>query len=211
MCHCLTPRPENLLINEQGRIVIIDMGHAKRVPSSGVPSPLALSRTTTTNPYGTPAFNAPEVTGGKSYDCELSDVWSVGVISFYLHGKLPAFQAGGGVADPLKHCSGPNNDPLWKKIQDSTQTFLKSWKALSTPYGGWIPMRGLDSASWKKPSMQTRKLSGNFPACNGLADPSMKLKASSTSFPAVVQTRRFTPLQAVPGDGSSCDTCFMGH
>lgn len=119
MCHCLTPRPENLLINEQGRIVIIDMGHAKRVPSSGVPSPLALSRTTTTNPYGTPAFNAPEVTGGKSYDCELSDVWSVGVISFYLHGKLPAFQAGGGVADPLKHCSGPNNDPLWKKIQDS--------------------------------------------------------------------------------------------
>jgi len=112
-------KPENLLINEQGRIVIIDMGHAKRVPSSGVPSPLALSRTTTTNPYGTPAFNAPEVTGGKSYDCELSDVWSVGVISFYLHGKLPAFQAGGGVADPLKHCSGPNNDPLWKKIQDS--------------------------------------------------------------------------------------------
>ena len=97
------------------------------------------------------------------------------------------------------------------RTQGTTQTFLKSWKALSTPYGGWIPMRGLDSASWKKPSMQTRKLSGNFPACNGLADPSMKLKASSTSFPAVVQTRRFTPLQAVPGDGSSCDTCFMGH
>lgn len=40
-------KPENLLINEHGRIVIIDMGHAKRVAASGAPSPLALSRTTT--------------------------------------------------------------------------------------------------------------------------------------------------------------------
>jgi len=108
-------RPENLLINEHGRIVIIDMGHAKRVAASGAPSPLALSRTTTTNPYGTPAFNAPEVSGGRAYDCEWADVWSVGVIAFYLHGKLPAFNAGGGVAD-WKDVSGPNNDLLWRKI-----------------------------------------------------------------------------------------------
>ena len=39
---------------------------------------------------------------------EWSDVWSVGVIAFYLHGKLPAFQAGGGVAD-WKDVSGPAN------------------------------------------------------------------------------------------------------
>lgn len=108
-------KPENLLINEHGRIVIIDMGHAKRVAASGAPSPLALSRTTTTNPYGTPAFNAPELSGGRAYDCEWADVWSVGVIAFYLHGKLPAFNAGGGVAD-WKDVSGPNNDLLWRKI-----------------------------------------------------------------------------------------------
>ncbi|CAJ1365863.1 unnamed protein product [Effrenium voratum] len=110
-------KPENLLINENGKIVIIDMGHAKRVvePPGAPPNPLALSRTTTSNPYGTPAFNAPEVSAGKSYDCEWSDVWSVGVIAFYLHGKLPAFQAGGGVAD-WKDVSGPANDKLWRKI-----------------------------------------------------------------------------------------------
>lgn len=106
------------MINELGRIVIIDMGHAKRVHSTGAPTPLALSRTTTTNPYGTPAFNAPEVSGGRAYDCELSDVWSVGVIAFYLHGKLPAFTAGGGVAD-WKDVNGPNNDQLWNKIISS--------------------------------------------------------------------------------------------
>ena len=109
-----------MLINEHGKIVIIDMGHAKRVPSSGAaaPSPLSLARTTTTNPYGTPAFNAPEVSGGRAYDCEWSDVWSVGVIAFMLHGKLPAFNAGGGVAD-WRDVSGPNNEQLWHKIISS--------------------------------------------------------------------------------------------
>eukprot|EP00440_Ansanella_granifera_P071805 gb/GFBE01077924.1/.p1 GENE.gb/GFBE01077924.1/~~gb/GFBE01077924.1/.p1 ORF type:complete len:390 (+),score=68.68 gb/GFBE01077924.1/:1-1170(+) len=106
-------KPENLLINTFGRIIIIDMGHAKRaVPSTTAP---ALARTTTTNPYGTPAFNAPEVNAGKSYDCELADVWSVGVIAFYLHGKLPAFAQGGGVAS-WTDIGGPSNEVLWRKI-----------------------------------------------------------------------------------------------
>mmetsp|Transcript_54998 Transcript_54998/g.103032 ORF Transcript_54998/g.103032 Transcript_54998/m.103032 type:complete len:389 (-) Transcript_54998:58-1224(-) len=109
-------KPENLLINQFGKIVIIDMGHAKRVMPTGAPAPTALARTTTTNPYGTPAFNAPEVSAGKSYDCEWSDVWSVGVIAFYLHGKLPAFSAGGGVAS-WDDVSGQENDRLWKKIE----------------------------------------------------------------------------------------------
>ena len=113
----LAPK-ENLLINENGRIVIIDMGHAKRVREAATPvapPPTSLARATTTNPYGTPAFNAPEVSAGKAYDCEWSDVWSVGVIAFYLHGKLPAFSAGGGVASWDDVC-GANNDDLWRKI-----------------------------------------------------------------------------------------------
>jgi len=113
-------KPENLLINEQGRIVIIDMGHAKRSrPASDAPEAPALARTTTANPYGTPAFNAPEVCGGKSYDCEMADVWSVATIAFYLHGKLPAFVAGGGVAD-WRDVSGADNETLWRKINDSS-------------------------------------------------------------------------------------------
>eukprot|EP00438_Fugacium_kawagutii_P034422 Skav211613 [mRNA] locus=scaffold3083:240318:240860:+ [translate_table: standard] len=60
----------------------------------------------------------PQVSGGRSYDCEWSDVWSVGVIAFYLHGKLPAFSAGGGVAE-WSDVSGPNNEQLWQKIINS--------------------------------------------------------------------------------------------
>eukprot|EP00928_Gymnodinium_smaydae_P053604 TRINITY_DN37556_c0_g1_i1.p1 TRINITY_DN37556_c0_g1~~TRINITY_DN37556_c0_g1_i1.p1 ORF type:complete len:404 (-),score=92.59 TRINITY_DN37556_c0_g1_i1:136-1347(-) len=115
-------KPENLLLHEDGRIIIIDMGHAKRaepaVGSDVAPAPVPLARTTTTNPYGTPAFNAPEVSSGKTYDCESSDVWSVGVIAFYLHGKLPAFQSGGGVAS-WSDVFGPDNAQLWNKISSS--------------------------------------------------------------------------------------------
>ena len=50
-------KPENLLINADGRIIIIDMGHAKRAepPSDagdGPPLPIPLARATTHNAYG---------------------------------------------------------------------------------------------------------------------------------------------------------------
>jgi len=111
-------KPENLLLNEEGRIVIIDMGHAKVAPvaaQGGVPSPLPLVKTTTTNTYGTPAFNAPEAVGGQAYDCEASDVWAVGVIAFILHAKLPAFEQGQGVAR-WSDISGVDNEHFWQKI-----------------------------------------------------------------------------------------------
>jgi serine/threonine protein kinase len=113
-------KPENLLISTRGQIIIIDLGHAKKGENltrnpNAPPPPAPLSRTTTVNAYGSVAFNAPEVTSGIKYDCELSDVWSVGVIAFMLHGKLPAFTGGGGVAtyDDVK---GAENEAFWKKI-----------------------------------------------------------------------------------------------
>lgn len=113
-------KPENLLLSEEGRIVIIDMGHAKVAPAvsqapGGVPPPLALEKTTTTNTYGTPAFNAPEAVAGRQYDCESSDVWAVGVIAFVLHAKLPAFEQGQGVAK-WSDIAGADNDKFWQKI-----------------------------------------------------------------------------------------------
>lgn len=117
-------KPENLLLNEEGRIVIIDMGHAKRGASAprggsdelGAPAPMMPERTTTNNPYGTVAFNAPEVGAGGKYDCEFSDVWSVGVIAFYLHGKLPAFTGGGGVG-LWADIQGADNAKFWTNIE----------------------------------------------------------------------------------------------
>jgi serine/threonine protein kinase len=121
-------KPENLLINEEGTIVIIDLGHAKlgepvqnlNRQSDGnlLPPPPPLMRTSTANAYGTEAFNAPEVSSGIKYDCELSDVWSIGVIAFYLHAKLPAFRVGGGagVVDAL---IGEQNEPFWSTISKS--------------------------------------------------------------------------------------------
>lgn len=119
-------KPENFLLNEEGRIVIIDMGHAKRSPpsqpiervSSDDPpelTPVPLSRVTTTHSYGTEAFNAPEVGNGKSYDCELSDVWSIAVVAFMLHAKLPAFYQGG--AASWHDVRGSDNAVFWQKIQ----------------------------------------------------------------------------------------------
>jgi len=121
-------KPENLLINEQGSIVIIDLGHAKRAElapvlnrqlSAGVaPPPPPFLRASSTNAYGTVAFNAPEVNAGVEYDCELADIWSVGVIAFYLHAKLPAFSVAGGVAS-WDDVIGGENIPFWQVIKSS--------------------------------------------------------------------------------------------
>lgn len=116
-------KPENLLLGEDGRIVIIDLGHAKRAvataPDQAVPGePEPFRRVTTTGRYGTVAFQAPEVCAGKAYDCELSDVWSVGAIAFNLRAKLPAFRQAGG-AGAYSDMVGPDNAQFWEKIERS--------------------------------------------------------------------------------------------
>eukprot|EP00929_Paragymnodinium_shiwhaense_P112037 TRINITY_DN80291_c0_g1_i1.p1 TRINITY_DN80291_c0_g1~~TRINITY_DN80291_c0_g1_i1.p1 ORF type:complete len:444 (-),score=88.83 TRINITY_DN80291_c0_g1_i1:81-1271(-) len=115
-------KPENLLVNEEGRVVIIDLGHAKRAPpvnpSRGDLAPPPLARTTTSNVYGTAAFSAPEVRMRQEYNCELSDVWSIGVIAFYLHSKLPAFQGGGGCGS-FDQIAGKENNTFWQAIDMS--------------------------------------------------------------------------------------------
>jgi len=124
-------KPENLMLNEEGRVVVIDLGHAKRAPEpaapaltvpggglGGPPMPLGLEKATTTHAYGTPAFNAPEVQAGKEYVCELADVWSVGVVAFYLHAKLPSFVQGQGIGN-WSDIGGEDNLAFWNKIEGS--------------------------------------------------------------------------------------------
>lgn len=118
-------KPENLLINEHGRLIIIDLGHAKcgqpclhRSISGDAPAPPPLVRHTTVNPYGSLAFNAPEVASGVKYDCELADVWSLGIIAFYLHAKLPALAVCGGPGT-FADFTGDHNGPFWDNVNSN--------------------------------------------------------------------------------------------
>lgn len=119
-------KPENLLLNSDGRIVIIDLGHAKKgepIPSpspcgdddSAPPQPFLAIRTVTTNGYGTDEFRAPEASLGRAYDCQASDVWSVGVVAFYLHARMPVFVNHRGAPSHLD-VGGPDNQRLWERI-----------------------------------------------------------------------------------------------
>jgi len=58
------------------------------------------------------------VGSGVEYDCELSDIWSLGVIAFYLHAKLPAFDVAQG-AGSWDDISGSENCPFWQNINSS--------------------------------------------------------------------------------------------
>jgi len=116
-------KPENMLIDERGNIIIIDLGHAKHVDaqpqnSDQIPMIPTLARTSTVNQYGSDAFNAPEVAKGLKYDCELADVWSVGVIAFLLHARLHPFDDSDGVAS-FFDCTGTENERFWAKIKSS--------------------------------------------------------------------------------------------
>lgn len=174
-------KPENLLIDEMGRIVIIDMGHAAKKPSPPSEnadtdgcSALTGPPMKTYNSYGTPAFNAPEVQEAvlqrRQYDCEPADVWSVGVIAFYLHAKLPLPVEGRAIVR-MQQDSGPDNTVLW-------QTVLRNYPVF--PEG----LRGFINSLWRadplqRPSFeQLEKAMGGdgdalekFPGLRWLAEP----------------------------------------
>ncbi len=90
--HC-DIKPENILINKAGAVKIADFGVAKMVrdaveltdgeaPGSSAPAPGSL-------PYGTPAYAAPEQTGGAAAD-HRADLYSLGVVLYeMLTGRRP--------------------------------------------------------------------------------------------------------------------------
>lgn len=74
-------RPENLLINDKGMLIFIDLDSSKCVKNS--------ARQLTNTIIGTPHYMAPEVIVGRGYNV-YSDLWSLGVCCYeFIFGVLP--------------------------------------------------------------------------------------------------------------------------
>jgi len=73
-------KPENLLLNEHGKVKLTDMGLAKVV----------VGKTFTT--CGTPVYFAPELIGSKGHT-EAVDWWTLGILNFELLAGHPPFDA----------------------------------------------------------------------------------------------------------------------
>ena len=101
-----TTRPDNLLIDENGHVVIIDLGCANLVhwlqaetqephEEQSTASPTLKSQSSKfmreqTAAVGTDLYHAPEY-GQKTYDSEKADVFTVGILVFLLKQPIPPF------------------------------------------------------------------------------------------------------------------------
>eukprot|EP00929_Paragymnodinium_shiwhaense_P114747 TRINITY_DN83242_c0_g1_i1.p1 TRINITY_DN83242_c0_g1~~TRINITY_DN83242_c0_g1_i1.p1 ORF type:complete len:665 (+),score=128.83 TRINITY_DN83242_c0_g1_i1:145-2139(+) len=109
-------KPENLLLDDNGRVVIIDFGHAKQVK-------LTSNRflRTQTRDRGTPVYRAPEAIF-EEYDSELADVWTVGIILFFLmvHHFPFAIMEWDGIGT-FEDVKAEDNASFWRKYEEKTE------------------------------------------------------------------------------------------
>ena len=79
-------KPENILINEKNEIKLVDFGFGKiyKLNSNNI---IKL-----TTQCGSPSYVSPEMLKGNKYNGNISDVWSIGVILYFmLFGELPFY------------------------------------------------------------------------------------------------------------------------
>ncbi|CDW85253.1 cbl-interacting serine threonine-protein kinase 9 [Stylonychia lemnae] len=76
-------KPENILVDDNNQLKISDFGLSSFNPKTTYPN---LSNTT----CGTLSYISPEILKNEPYDAKFTDIWSLGVILYYmLVGKLP--------------------------------------------------------------------------------------------------------------------------
>ncbi|MCZ7538670.1 MAG: protein kinase [Anaerolineae bacterium] len=114
-------KPANLMLDEDGRVVLTDFGIAKIVTGAHITSSGGM--------IGTPAYMAPEQGLGQAGD-ERADIYSLGVILYQLlTGRLP-FDASTPLAIILKHVNEPL--PLPRQFVPDLPADLEAvvWRAL---------------------------------------------------------------------------------
>lgn len=91
-------KPQNIMLNEDGRLIVMDFGLAREENSSTVTASGAA--------IGTPAYMSPEQASGKPFDAR-TDQYSLGIMAFQmLAGQLP-FYDDNTVQLMLKHLMEP--------------------------------------------------------------------------------------------------------
>ena len=83
-------KPDNIMFNEEGKLLLLDSGKGKKITGENIVST-----------FGTPRYLSPEVLKGN-YNKEC-DMWSVGVILYLLVSGIPPFD-------------GKNDDEIVKSV-----------------------------------------------------------------------------------------------
>ncbi|CAK0893332.1 unnamed protein product, partial [Prorocentrum cordatum] len=106
-------KPENLLLNELGRLKLTDMGLAK----------FAIGKTYTT--CGTPDYFAPELIASSGHTNAL-DWWTLGILIFEMMSGHPPFESAYPMQIYSKVIKGINKVPMPQKCQGSVAELIKA-------------------------------------------------------------------------------------
>jgi len=168
-------KPANLMLDEDGRVVLTDFGIAKIVTGAHI--------TASGGMIGTPAYMAPEQGLGQAGD-ERSDIYSLGVILYQLvTGRLP-FDANTPLAIILKHVNEPL--PLPRQFMPNFPADLEAviWRALEKD-----PDARFQSAHEFAAALDALDMSGQ-----------LRLAAPSPNGPSAQESGRATPTEYQNGD-----------
>jgi cGMP-dependent protein kinase len=106
-------KPENLLLNELGKLKLTDMGLAK----------FAIGKTYTT--CGTPDYFAPELIASSGHTNAL-DWWTLGILIFEMMSGHPPFESAYPMQIYSKVIKGINKVPMPTKCQGSVAELIKA-------------------------------------------------------------------------------------